>query len=938
MIIRQKKWLFAGLLAALTAAADVKLSDCVIVSPENPAGYELDAVEEAAGQLKKVIAKPLPVVTESKIGKAAGRIYIGNTAAAKKAGLDTSRLGYQGFRLVCRGKDIYILGKTGTGTLYGVYEFLQKCGAWQVSPDTEYIIKNPGLVVRNMDITMLPAIPYRQLYHAGHFYNLVPGSLKWHQFDKRNRVDTKSSLTRNQSPADFDRRFKLSTAIYPSPIHTFYRYIPPEKYFKQHPEYFGMNQEGIRTCKPAGQLCFTNPEVKKLVVDRLLKDIAEDRKKDPQYYPLVYDFSQNDCCYYLCHCPECKKIVARYGGKDSGLLLWFLNDVAAKVGKVYPDVLIRTFAYVNTEKLPKGIKPAPNIVIFMTDLYSQCSHLLPLDHPANRKRWELIKNWASISRHLFLWDYMLGTGTVPNTPVDAIIADSRLFAKLKLSAMIMETEMRRKRPESFDDLKNFMLAQLWFNPNQDPEKLIRIFFRGYYGKAADDMLAYHEYLRDQQRKYPTVNMQEWHQRHLKHISLPMLEKSRGMLLKALAKAESEKIRLHILRELNVVDYALIAQYRILPSRSADLKAIRKEYVANCLKVIDDYELLPNRKELHKKEILDEQEADNLVFELPPELAKLPKNRLRFVGYPHFVKGGTNGSKVVDPDSTMAFSGCWHHPSPVKYSRKISVEIYDWQWKKNQHYDIINPAKDEKYHWFNLGMTEIGPRSVIAIQDWQLAFDIKNFYLQSDGALKNPNIYQVWASCKIQGPVYFPGSRKTNAIYFDRIVLVPQELAVSMKHPEIMQLINDNGFEKPVGHEWGKNSFAGKNVVLSKDPAGRSGQCMRFVCEDPKGRGAFYSKLLVPVDLEKDVLTLSVWVKGKGKFRIGFYEYRAGKYAATLFSKDEAVDADQWMQKTFTFPASRFAKKVDGVRIAFQIEGKSDLRFDDFAGTKKQEKR
>ena len=70
-------------------------------------------------------------------------------------------------------------------------------------------------------------------------------------------------------------------------VHTFSRLVPPEKYFKDHPEYFslvnGKRQNGY------AQLCCTNPDVIRICTEEIRKAM----RAQPQ--ATVFSVSQNDC-------------------------------------------------------------------------------------------------------------------------------------------------------------------------------------------------------------------------------------------------------------------------------------------------------------------------------------------------------------------------------------------------------------------------------------------------------------------------------------------------------------------------------------------------------------------------------------------------------------------------------------------------------------------
>ena len=348
-----------------------------------------------ASELQELLAcrigKKLPVVKDGK--RPAGPVILLDKP-------DPS-LGSQAFRIVREKDVIRIVGGSPIGTLYGVYEFLQRyCDIWNVAPGVVYAPRDTALAFGSMDLTMQPAILRRQIYHAGFYHTTKEAREKWSRFDIRNRIELPAVFEPYTDPL---YNVSHTTA---KDCHTFFDYVPPEKYGKEHPEYFALDPSGVRNMRKnaGGQLCLSNPDVEKIVTDVLLETIAADRKKYGAHSPRVYDFSQLDNVAYLCCCPECKKIIAQYGDADSGLLLWFVNKVARTVKKQYPDVLIRTFAYVNTENPPSGIEADDNVLIRLCDLYSQCNHTLELTHPVNAKRRKLIEGWSRIAKNLMIWD------------------------------------------------------------------------------------------------------------------------------------------------------------------------------------------------------------------------------------------------------------------------------------------------------------------------------------------------------------------------------------------------------------------------------------------------------------------------------------------------------------------------------------------------------
>ena len=714
--------------------------------------------------LAKRIGKKLPVLTGKKL-PSSPVILLGKT---------DQKLAFDGFRIQRKKNVITITGGSPIGALYGVYEFLQRyCDIWTVAPGVIYAPKG-RLSFGKMDLTLAPAIEFRRLYHAGTDYTLPATRKNWNDFELRNRLNIVRWTLQPFAP-HLSNKFRVSSASGRS-CHSFYDFVPPKKYAKTHPEYFSLNESGVRDFREngGGQLCFTNKDVERIVFDHLLRSIRKDRARYKTNYPLIYDFSQMDCSNFLCLCPECKKIIQKYGNKDAGLLLWFVNKIAKKIKPLYPDILIRTFAYVSTEHLPKGIKAEDNVMIQLCDLYPQSNHTLPLTHPINRKRAELTRGWGKIAKHLMIWDYILQDGKIPLVPVDAIAADARFYQKSNVKWIMMESEIAVSNPASFEHLKNFLIAQLYYNPDMNLDKLLDVYCKGMFGKAHKEMRAYLEILRKAQNSQPTANMFDWHNRNLKHITIPFL---RTCLKKVEAAEKVNKdpvAALHILQEKNVLCNALDTMLKAYPKLVAERKKVTENLLNNRLKVLRSYGLIPQRLKKLEAEMRIPFEERFLVFtDLPEELKKFPPGSLHFLGTNRLRKWGKNAKFIKDPDSQMEKVISWNHPDKSKFTPRICFGIYDWIGKKAVATNLLGP-KDEKYHWHKIVRFTMSANTIGYMLDWSAGINVQGFYVVSDGVKEeeNPNNYELWLSVKFQGPAYKKGSTKPNAINIERGILVP----------------------------------------------------------------------------------------------------------------------------------------------------------------------
>ena len=764
--------LAAALMAVLSVKADIPLAESVIVHPDRMEMYEKTAVDELAVHLERLSGKRPVALPESRAGEWRGtRIYVGDTKAAKEAGIHCGTMIPHQYRIKTAGGSLFIAGNSPGATLYGVYDLLQnQLGVYWLAPEYTHFPEKPVLTVREQDRIFRPSVAVRDIYH-NQFNNVIHPDAKeqWTLFSRRNGI----YKTVGNLPGS-----RLSYA--PGKVsHTFFRYLPPEKYFREHPEYFSMLPDGKREYRPYGQLCLSNPDVRRIVFEQLVTWIRNDRKKRPVNYPTLYDFSQEDNTDFLCCCPECKKLIRKYGS-DTGLLLDFVNELAGKIRKLYPDVYIRTFAYVSTNKPLETIHPAENVVIFYTDLYSKSINMYPLTHPANRGQLELLTRWSRETPNLELWDYILPSDA-PYSSVRAAAADAVLMHRLGIDRVTVESEFSSRRPLCFQILQYFVEAQVLFDSSKDPEKLIRLFMDSYYGPAGGDMLALLNYVEKMQQEKPTISQIAWHSRILAHYSYEFLMKSRDFVLRAMKKAgKNPALRGRISRELAIWDYALLKNIRNAPQGKIEFSVILEEY-RNAMLAEIDYRLdRPNNKQKRRQELKNEIELLTLVFkDLPPEISSIPPERIKYLAYPHFI-WGRDGKIVKDPVSSMAKSILWQPFDPAKHERelithkgRIPVGVYD-RILKRSYQARMEPFSDEKYHWVKLFRVHLGPDSIIWLKNWHAGFIMKDFYTISDGVAEkdDPNIYDVWISIRYEGPAYSRGSDKANGIYMDRALLVP----------------------------------------------------------------------------------------------------------------------------------------------------------------------
>ena len=176
--------------------------------------------------------------------------------------------------------------------------------------------------------------------------------------------------------------------------------VPEETWFESHPEYFALQEDGSRR---ATQLCLSNPDV----IAQAKKDVRARAEEayDPEAALNILSVTQDDNFDY-CTCENCTKIADQYGGQ-SGLMLWFVNQIAEDIEPDYPDLVVDTFAYQYTRQAPVGITARDNVCVRLCSIECCFSH--PLNDPAceiNAAFMKDLQDWGKICSRLYVWDYV----------------------------------------------------------------------------------------------------------------------------------------------------------------------------------------------------------------------------------------------------------------------------------------------------------------------------------------------------------------------------------------------------------------------------------------------------------------------------------------------------------------------------------------------------
>lgn len=366
------------------------------------------------------------------------------------------------------GPDIVIYGGSQRGTMYGVMSFLEnELGCRWYTPEVTVAPEKTEYSFERLNHSEKPGIRVRNDFYFEAFNPI---------WAARNRMN---------GTLGFDKTTPQpgGTENYWS-VHTFFPLMPPTEFYDKHPEYYSLI-DGKRIHDHA-QLCLTNPDVLKIITERIKKQMRE----NPEY--LIYSVSQNDW-RNPCQCDKCQAIVKKEGS-ESGPIIWFVNQVAEAVEKEFPDKFIGTLAYQYTRTPPKNIKPHSNVVVRLCSIECCFSHDFETC-PENQSFLADLKGWSAISPHLYIWDYVVNfSHYIMPYPNFYVLQPNIKTLQQNNSIGIMEQAAYQSRGGEFAELRAYLISKLLWNPDCNVQEVINDFMYGYYGRAGQFVREYFDYM------------------------------------------------------------------------------------------------------------------------------------------------------------------------------------------------------------------------------------------------------------------------------------------------------------------------------------------------------------------------------------------------------------------------------------------------------------
>lgn len=742
---------------------------------------ERTAASELKAYLEEVTGATFPLREETAGGDLRAGIHVGRTRFAAAQGIDPAGLGAEEWVIRVVEGSLILAGGRPRGVLYAVYRFLEEeVGVHWWNPWEESVPSLPRLAVTDLDLRGRPVFPYRDIYML---YGNDGG-----RFAARNRLNR-----------DGDRRISGEVGgcmDYGPPyhVHTFYLYLPPKQYFASHPEYYSLIK-GER-CAERHQLCLTNPEVRRLMIEKLRQYVESSRqaaRAEGRPAPLVFDISQNDW-YGACQCEPCQAVVTEEGG-ECGLLLQFLNHISDAVRPDYPGIFLDTLAYQYTQDPPATVRPRDNIIVRLCDTTSNFTR--PITAPDNKSFHDILTSWSKIARNLRIWDYAVTYAPPRGLPFPSeqtYATDYRFYAAHNVEGVFTEHEYTAIA--DMRDLKVWLMMKLLEDPRRDYEELRRVFTDGFYGPAGALMRRYRDRLAAAAERRPSHVGMSTGLSGFGFVDLEFVLEAQEFFDAAEETAAGDSRLLRRVRHARLsLDRATVVRFRTLMqqwvergTRPEDMPLSRDGVAQRARRTwLEQIELrIPegNRQAERKK-----TESEITKYTAMPAYIPLPE---RFQGLAtgsvfDFTADATRNWRdivkvVKDDEAESGITDRLEFPtdgeggehSVAKYKLPMPWGLYAPATKTFVTSSRIVPedVPGPGYHWYRMGPHKIGRSYYLYFfWSWIIQVDIDSVM---DPA-KPEQQFDVWARIKLEGPT-FPHGRAgdRDAICVERVVLVKED--------------------------------------------------------------------------------------------------------------------------------------------------------------------
>lgn len=460
--------------------------------------------ETAAGEFVKYVRETtgvnLETVRDDTVSPLVSERYvsIGENRLEEKVKIAHDDLNGEGYVLKTVQDSLFIVGESEVGTLFGVYDWLERAlGVKFLTTEYEYIPSLSQVVLYETDVTEVPAIASRSVYYEASAFDIY--------LPAKQRYSNYFAVDAGAVGGNYRDRWCWD-------MHSLGYIVPPAEYYDEHPDWFSQKENGVPCLSNGlnddGTLDNTDSYIRAAIA-AVQTYITENPKVE--YVILGQPDNPN-----VCNCKKCTEQLGKLEESRSAQFMLWVNAVAREVQNwlseegIEREIKFARTAYQWTEAAPvkqdadgnfipinEAVVPREDVYIifipatgcFIHTVYDENCSVNSMGVGAYYKQWQTICNrFAIFDYNINYFDYL---SWYPN--LAAMQRNLRYYRDTGVNGYIMEGALGAKNFYQ-QDMETWVLSKLMWNPDLELNSLISEFNRYYYGeeagKIADDFVAY----------------------------------------------------------------------------------------------------------------------------------------------------------------------------------------------------------------------------------------------------------------------------------------------------------------------------------------------------------------------------------------------------------------------------------------------------------------
>ena len=485
--------------------------DYKIILPADSGAQERLAKEEFNTLFEMATNRILPVETdEGKVFSETDRyISIGETTLLKDAKIEVpyDELGMDGLIIKTKGNTVFLVGGSGYGTMYAVYDFMSIMFNYECYfTDCVEIDKNvQNAHLRNFDVKDIPDFTYRCKNYG---FETAANNNLLYRFRVPYGFGTIMLPIHPQWKGESGREnLEIDKAVTGYTAHNTLRgYVPKSQYGTEHPKWY--SDQGQQVCYTAHG---DSAELDLMAQEFAMKIEASLKAYPKEEYPMLniatVTIEDNN---EICTCASCQASKEKYGTFSAACVIftnminryvreWLEKEENAPYRREEFEILF--FAYNGVTEAPAsqtkdGFAPnAPEVVCddgvavwlapvstdYQQDFYSEKS----------RPYRENLQKWASLSDRIYFWNYSTNFSQMMYLFDSFSFYNTESYQYMRAHSgymMFNQSQLNQMGvATAWNTLKAYLDAKLMWDCTLDSGQLIDNWFNAMFKEAAPEM-------------------------------------------------------------------------------------------------------------------------------------------------------------------------------------------------------------------------------------------------------------------------------------------------------------------------------------------------------------------------------------------------------------------------------------------------------------------